>query len=217
MKLRGAGATLTGFVLFSTILTSIVTQDIPLDFFINPETGESKVVIVAGSKAATEDVISATELAAALSSLYTRISGITLGERYSIVHVPDSSLYENWENDVLPLNYTQQFLWYFDDSNAFWGNNDGTFQPWETHEEVQILFDPDINQKTARSYCVPCLCGGDGTCLKSTRDPDLSELFEVPGVIYRVDNIFVPPSVIVEMWFGIHQRTYGREPKIFTI
>lgn len=214
MRSREAGA-LTGFILFSAILTSAVTQDVLLDFFISPETGEPNAVIVVGSKAATEDVISATELAAALGSLCTRISGITFGE-VRAVHVPDSSLYESWENNVPPLNYTLQSLWHFDDSNAFWGSNDGTFQPWETHEEIQIRFDPEINVETARPYCVPCLHGGSISQLKSLEDPDLSAWHKVPGLIYRVDNIFVPSSVIVEMWFGIHG---GRalSPLIFTV
>lgn len=217
MRLREGGTALIGFVLCSAILTSAVTQDIPLDFFISPETGEPNAVIVVGSKAATEDVISATELAAALGSLYTRISGITFGERFRAVHVPDSSLYESWENDALSLNYTLQSLWHFDDPNAFWSCNDGAFQPWETHEEIQIRFDPNTNVTTARSYCVPCLYGGDAAHLKSVEDQNLSGGHKIPGLIYRVDNIFVPPSVIVEMWFGIHHRMRGRGPRIFTV
>lgn len=46
MRPREAGAAITGIILFSAILTSAVTQDIPLDFFINPETGEPNAIIV---------------------------------------------------------------------------------------------------------------------------------------------------------------------------
>jgi S-layer protein (TIGR01564 family) len=53
-----------GLFLVCIILTGTAAQEIPLDFFINQETGEPNVLIVVGTTAASEDMISATKLAA---------------------------------------------------------------------------------------------------------------------------------------------------------
>ena len=213
MTSRGIEAAL-GLFLVSAMLTGTATQEIPSNFFINQKTGLPNVVIVVGSAAASEDVISATELAAVIGSMCREYES-TSGARFEAVHenivpapynersgfstsdVPDAQLYSRWEHNNLPLTYTLQSLWYFN-SHAFWSYDYGHFQPWETHEEIQICF--DFNDRISEP-CLPCLYGGDTELVKLGDEFDLSGWWTMPGLIYRADNIFAPPSVSVEMRF----------------
>ncbi|KYK34742.1 MAG: hypothetical protein AYK19_02395 [Theionarchaea archaeon DG-70-1] len=215
-KIRGKimnpriGAVLTA-ALLSTALVGAVQEVPPTDFFIDPETGESAAVIVVGKEAAAMDVVSATLLATAINA--ARHTGdITFTTTYRTVHlnidpftnaldplhigfptvdVPDPRLYWEWEHNPTLTTYPLS-LWYFDDPNGFWGSNDGHFQPWETHEEIQIRFDAYTNNTSAA--CVTCVYGGDIDVYK------LGSLswYETPGLTYRADNIFAPPMVLVE-------------------
>ncbi len=170
----------------------------PSEFFINPETGEPNVVIVVGSHAASEDVEAATLLATTIGihqeqseahffraahkniKLPNMTTEAPEGLGFATVDVPDAALYVKRDNT--PITYTLNHLWYFDDSShKFWGNGDGQFQPWETHEEIQIRFDSSID-----APCVPYLHGSNDNV-------------HVPGIIYRADNIVVPPSIMVEI------------------
>jgi hypothetical protein len=235
MKPRQVEVTL-GFFLVSAILTGTATQEIPLDFFINQETGEPNVLIIVGTTAASEDVISATKLAAVIGSMCTG-EYITFGERFKAVHenintlldsyeslgfstsdVPDAQLYRNWERNNLPLTYTLQSLWYFN-SSTFWSCDYERFQPWETHEEIQIRF--DLNKTS--NPCVPCLYNEDTIYTNPIDSLDLSNFCRVPGLIYRADNIFAPPSVSIRYWplgFGLAysrpQILYVPEPWMVT-
>ena len=235
MRSRKIGVAFTGVILISAAMTSAVTQDVPLDFFINPDTGELNVVIVVGSEAASEDVISAAMLAVTIGNMcaeepnditFTKacravhenipsLAGFGTGIENTLpdevrlgfptVDVPDAQLYKNWEQNTQPINYTLRPLWYFDDSfNGFWGHNDGHFQPWETHEEIQIRFDSSSTDDIAiESDCVSCLYGENIEYTKSINGLDLSTWYGVPGLLYRADNIFVPPSVVVEAkWYS---------------
>jgi hypothetical protein len=178
-----------------------VTEDVsipPPEFFVNPDTGESNVVIVVGSQAASEDVKAATLLATYIQkeqnevhffkAVHTNIhvlQNISIedqeGRGFTTVDVPDASAYAT--QDTTPITYTLSSLWYFDDTtHHFWGNGDDQFQPWETHEEIQIRFDSPPGKP-----CQPYLCG--------STDTD----YDVPGLIYRADNIVVPPSIMVEI------------------
>jgi hypothetical protein len=170
----------------------------PPEFFANPETGEPNVIIVVGSHAASEDVKAATLLATTIgihqeqNEVYffravhknINVQNMTTEAReglgFTTVDVPDATAYAI-QGDT-PITYTLSSLWYFDDtSHKFWGNGDGQFQPWETHEEIQIRFDSPID-----APCVPYLYGYNDTV-------------HVPGLIYRADNIVVPPSIMVEL------------------
>ncbi|MBU7017441.1 MAG: S-layer protein [Theionarchaea archaeon] len=243
MKSEKVKATITGLFLVSAVMTGVPTQEVPLDFFVNPETGEPAMIIVVGSTAASEDVVSATNLAGVIGTLCAGGSDATFGEKFTAVHenitytnlepltdrvfyegslgfptsdVPDAGLYGNWENRLIPLNYTLPSLWYFNDSNAFWSYDYGHFQPWETHEEIQIRF--DLNESSPAS-CLPYLYGMDIMQKKSPDELDLSNWPRVPGLIYRADNIFAPPLISVEMWFSytFPQVTRLMRPRFFTI
>jgi hypothetical protein len=122
---------------------------------------------------------------------------------FPTVDVPDASPYLGWEFNNTPINYTLGSLWYFDDYyNAYWGNADEHFQPWETHEEIQIRFDDFYNTQTDMLFeysdCVACLYGGD-IDLYNRWDylafQNLWAWYAIPGLIYRADNIFIPPTI----------------------
>lgn len=122
---------------------------------------------------------------------------------FPTLDVPDSSLYQEWEYNATSINYTLGSLWYFDDNpHAFWGNNDEKFQPWETHEEIQTRFDSQSDTKndlflTPQDH-LPCLYGEDIRLYKCDEEfGNLTDGYILPGLIYRADNIFVPPMVSI--------------------
>ena len=208
MKLRKIGAIIAGVALLGSTLAA--AQEVPPeDFFINPETGDPAVVLVVGKTAATMDVVSATMLATALGATSKPEAELVTMSRakhhdvdllfpkgpdevaalgFPTVDVPDPALYRKWEHNSTFMTYPLP-LWYFDDIHKFWGNGDGDFQPWETHEEIQVRFDYHDAKK-----CGACLSGGDTTIHTTTTLSD----FTVPGLIYRADNIFAPPMVMVD-------------------
>ena len=148
---------------------------------------------------------------------------------FCTIDVPDATPYHGWDHNATPINYTLEPLWYFDDFyNVFWGNGNSQFDPWETHEEIQIRFDdfydPYHGMFLEYSDCLACLYGGD-IVLLNMWDGRLGNLwgwFAIPGLIYRADNIFVPPTIDVEMKYnhpaGVHivGLDYERR-RIFTV
>ena len=137
------------------------------------------------------------------------------GLGFPTVDVPDANPCLGREYNNNPINYTLGALWYFDDYyNVFWGDGDRHFDPWETHEEIQIRFDDFYNTQDnmffVYSDCLACLYGGD-IDLYNIWDGNLGNLwawYAIPGLIYRADNIFVPPSIRVKMRYngplGLH-------------
>ncbi|MGD2249248.1 MAG: S-layer protein [Candidatus Methanofastidiosia archaeon] len=123
---------------------------------------------------------------------------------YPTVDVPDNSPYYNKERNTIPISYHLGGLWSFNDPNNFWTKDDSHFQPWESHEEIQIRFDDsgfiqDITDNNTDT-CAIHLLGGDIPV-------DLPALvfdtwYTVPGLIYRVDNIFVPPVLLLNPEYG---------------
>lgn len=112
---------------------------------------------------------------------------------FTTVDVPDAAAYREWEKNTIPVNYSAS-LWYFDDaSHEFWGNGDSQFQPWETHEEIQVRFD---GSEIHEGECLPILQGGN-IHVTLNFDPAgmLHDWYTLPGLIYRADNIFAPPMV----------------------
>ena len=198
---------ITGITLTITITSATAGTILP-EFFYNPETGEPAVVIVVGNKAASMDVVAATMLASAIGALTSesgepfaplKISHQNIGLLFNntellkigfpTVDVPDPVLYWEWEHNPTLITYPLS-LWYFEDTNSFWSNTDGRFQPWETHEEIQVRFDLSSHTTSSDSAC---LYGEDFTLYK------IDDLwYTVPGLIYRIDNIFAPPTVQVE-------------------
>lgn len=184
---------------------ALAGETLPSDFFINPETGNSSIIIVIGSSAASLDVVSATMLSTAIGArasdeesrtVHQNIlfSNVQIDPQYRIgfptIDVPYSQSYSEWEHNDTPINYPLS-LWYLD--SPFWSNPDGSFEPWETHEEIQVRFD-GCNAVTNKRWTASLKGDINGWNIKV----DNSSWYKVPGFIYRIDNIFVPPSIIVE-------------------
>jgi hypothetical protein len=131
------------------------------------------------------------------------------GLGFCTVDVPDASPYLGWEYNLTPINYTLASLWYFDDYyNVYWGDGDEHFDPWETHEEIQIRFDDFYNTQDDMFFiysdCIACLYGGD-IDLYNMWDGYLCNLwawYAIPGLIYRADNVFIPPVIDVYMKYN---------------
>ncbi|MBU7019120.1 MAG: hypothetical protein HXS44_16540 [Theionarchaea archaeon] len=109
---------------------------------------------------------------------------------FPTIDVPYSQPYSEWEHSDTPISYPLS-LWYLDSS--FWSNPDGSFEPWETPEEAQIRFDgySAVNNQWWTASLKGDINGWNN-------EMDYSSWYKVPGFIYRIDNIFVPPSIIVE-------------------
>jgi hypothetical protein len=138
------------------------------------------------------------------------------GLGWPTVDVPDASPYASWDNNFTPINYTLGSLWYFDDYyNLYWGDGDQHFDPWETHEEIQLRFDDfwDVQWDMQLVYenCWACLYGGDIDLYNSWDSTIFGNFwawYAIPGLIYRADNIFVPPYIACYMKYnhpaGVH-------------
>lgn len=133
------------------------------------------------------------------------------------VDVPDDSPYHTKERNTIPITYTMGGLWYFNDPYNFW-TKDSNFQPWETHEEIQIRFDDsgfsqDISNNN-NNTCPIHLYGGD----IPVDSPALifDTWYTVPGLIYRVDNIFVPPVLLLNPKYGkSNSSEFSEHERIF--
>ncbi len=140
--------------------------------------------------------------------------GLLIGERlgYPVLDVPDANPYNNWDQNPFspptsgitanpPINYTLTSLWWFDDyDHGFWGDQDGVYDPWETHEEIQFRFDnlsvfDPFSGATVQDYLADLL-GGDVDLWRNPPPPplDLSNML-IPSLIYRADNVYVPPMI----------------------
>jgi hypothetical protein len=151
MKLRKIGAILIGAGLLGATLAPIVAaKDVPpTSFFVNSD-GNPAAMIVVGDGAAASDVVAASLIAAKIGSIAVKTETVTLpGVQHSVTHtdigpgdtvadVPDATPY----GGIPSGNYTLDSLWWFDDNGGvLYGNSNGKFDPWETHEEIQIRFD----------------------------------------------------------------------------
>ncbi|KYK33932.1 MAG: S-layer protein [Theionarchaea archaeon] len=134
-------------------------------------------------------------------------AGVLAGERlgYPVLDVPDANPYNavpvQWDQNPVRIDYTLTSLWWFDDyDNGWWGDQDGVFDPWETHEEIQFRFDnltvfDPFTGANVQDYLADLL-GGDIDLWRSPPPTplDLSNML-IPSLIYRADNIFVPPMI----------------------
>ncbi|MBU7017153.1 MAG: S-layer protein [Theionarchaea archaeon] len=220
---RKATVLITGIALLYIVSGSHAQQRVipPRDFFNDTETGDPVVRIVVGREAAQMDIISGTIVAVRLFSLvdlskprehsYTRSFSVrhavfdpficapsqsdaqvieNLG--FPAVDVPNEGPYLLWKKMPLLLDNTLKALWYLDD--GMWGNNDDSFQPWETHEEIQIRFD-DLQDKENQYMNGAAVYGGNTAVYQQYPQQWCS----VPGLIYRADNIFAPPMISVNV------------------
>jgi hypothetical protein len=130
---------------------------------------------------------------------------------YPVLDVPDATPYNNWDQNPFspptsgvtpnpPINYTLTSLWWFDDyDNGFWGDQDGVYDPWETHEEIQFRFDnlavfSPFSGATVRDHLADLL-GGDIDLWRPPLPLTMNNML-IPSLIYRADNIYVPPMVV---------------------
>lgn len=173
----------------------------------------------------------------------TLLSNERLG--YPVLDVPDAKIYNNWDQNPFspptsgvvqnpPINYTLTSLWWFDDyDNGFWGDQDGIFDPWETHEEIQYRFDnlavfDPFSGTTVRDNLADLL-GGDIDLWRSPLPITMNNML-IPSLIYRADNIFVPPMIqcvqtrnhpagqhIVDLDYELTSYYYVPEPWYVTI
>ncbi len=138
----------------------------------------------------------------------TLLSDERLG--YPVLDVPDATDYNSWDQNPFspptsgitpnpPINYTLTSLWWFDDyDHGFWGDQDGVFDPWETHEEIQFRFDnlavfDPFTGTTVRDHLADLL-GGDILLWRPPLPLTLDNML-IPSLIYRADNIYVPPMI----------------------
>ena len=130
---------------------------------------------------------------------------------YPVLDVPDAAPYNSWDqNPFSPptsgvtanplINYTLTSLWWFDDyDNGLWGDQDGMYDPWETHEEIQFRFDnlavfDPFTGTTVRDHLADLL-GGDIDLMRGVPPLSLATM-TIPSLIYRADNIYIPPTVM---------------------
>ncbi len=144
---------------------------------------------------------------------------------FPTVDVPDAGEYLEWEHNVTPINYTLESLWYFDDnSHTFWGSNDEHFDPWETHEEIQIRFDSyQKDTLSTTSENTAFLYGGDTILHRAWDELNRTKWYAIPGLIYRADNIYAPPMISVKTvytspvkdeWPLLEEPIYVPEPQM---
>jgi hypothetical protein len=122
------------------------------------------------------------------------------------------------------VEYTIGGLWFYDeDSRCWWFTQpDGMFQPWETHEEIQIRFD-DLYLVGGKEFQlsgyhfqdhVADLAGGDVDPARYIARENWET--DIPGLIYRIDNIRRPRQKEIfgfallrpywEQWVDLHSQ-----------
>ncbi|MBU7032473.1 MAG: DNRLRE domain-containing protein [Theionarchaea archaeon] len=154
----------------SEMLYSPGQNSLPASFFITPQRTQ-KCLIVVGETADARDIVEASHLASALGHLLTRDQKIPIIEKVSVTHenIPPATC-------IVETPLTLPTLWYFDDFGVY-GNDNDRFDPWETHEEIQVYID-DLPERDPLMGWI-----GNGYLDFST--------------ILRIDNVRVPPYITV--------------------
>ncbi|MFQ6089571.1 MAG: S-layer protein [Candidatus Methanofastidiosia archaeon] len=129
--------------------------------------------------------------------------------------------------DGVRIAYTLKSLWFYDDfENCVYGNANGLFDPWETHEEIQVRFDDlyaDEFRKTAKHFNnhIPDLFGGDISPTDAISlvwyDGRVVKTPRIPGLIYRVDNIREPPQMVVDGVYLDEQGTHQTDLHYYVV
>ncbi len=158
------------FLIFLFLIGNLYTT-VPYSFFVEKD-GSSNCLIVVGESADASDIIEASRLAAVIGELSARQLKLPIVSEESVTYenVPPGSCIV-----VTPSELST--LWYFDDFGVY-GNGNTKFDPWETHEEIQLYIE-DIKELDPflKKYT------GDGYLDFST--------------IYRIDNVRGPPLIFV--------------------
>ncbi len=160
-------------VLNSLAAGNVVSRgSVPPSFFVH-ENGSQNSVIVVGERADASDIIEASRLATIIGEISNRRKEIPLVEEIRIQH-------ENVKAGTCIVETPQELssLWYFDGFGVY-GNGNGYFDAWETHEEIQLYIEDFLSlDPLLRVY------EGDGYLDFST--------------ILRIDNVRSPPHLQVE-------------------
>ncbi|MBU7023437.1 MAG: DNRLRE domain-containing protein [Theionarchaea archaeon] len=155
------------------VLNASGYESIPHSFFVDLN-GHQNCLIVVGEHADASDIIEASRLAVTIGELYSPKQEIPVVKEVDVTHDnvhPGACIVET------PLQLST--LWWFDDyDSGVYGNGNTKFDPWETHEEIQLFID-DIKE-------VDPLLG----VLVGNNYLDFS-------TIYRIDNVRCPPYVWV--------------------
>jgi len=129
------------------------------------------------------------------------------------------------------VEYTLGSLFFFDEDSRAWfyTHPDGIFQAWETHEEIQIRFD-DLYLTGGKEFRlsgyhfqdhIADLAGGD---VNPSRVFPLTPTFtpDIPGLIYRIDNIRRPRQLEVSgyslsfpLYEGVWVDTHAEGANVF--
>lgn len=145
-------------------------NSLPISFFMTPQRTQNCLIVV-GETADARDIMEASRLASALGHLLTRDQKVPIIEEVSVTHegIPPTTC-------IVETPLTLPTLWYFDDFGVY-GNDNDRFDPWETHEEIQVYIE-DIPERDPLMGWV-----GDGYLDFST--------------ILRIDNVRAPPYITV--------------------
>lgn len=155
-------------------ISELEVQRISKSFFINLDESQNCIVVV-GEKATADNIIEASRLATVIGNISKKDKKIPIIEEVDITHEnipPHTCIVET------PLEL--ETLWYFDDFGVY-GNDNGRFDPWETHEEIQLYIEDFLVRDHFNGYA------GDGFLDFST--------------ILRIDNIRCPPYIQVTSHF----------------
>lgn len=187
-------------IIVGFLIASTGSSGISQAFFFN-KSGNPQAIIVVGSKATSDEIVASAAIAAQLGSLAQKREEEEIEHPFSVIHrnvLPEEVIFDVPDNDYYAIDrhFSLQTLWYYDDPDGIYGNNNGRFEPWETHEELQFRFyDPftfhrfsGMELKVHRIF----FAGRD-----LPMDEELSNRY-IPSLIYRIDNIRVPPSITID-------------------
>ncbi len=173
---------------------TIEFRPIPEKSFFVASTGELNCIVVVEEK----KVVATSKLRASIEGLFLKTKELSLQDKSykaALQNVPIGK----------PITITPEklsSLWFFDDwQNARYGNANGQFDVWETHEEIQIQLDAEklaASENEARRLIFL------GINQISPQD--------IPGLIYRCVKIRIPPQL--EVICGVHNQPGMAEFKI---
>ncbi|MGC1122460.1 MAG: S-layer protein [Candidatus Methanofastidiosia archaeon] len=165
-----------GILLLLVLLLGTAGENtrIPDSFFVTAQ-GDQNCLIVVGVEADAADIVEASRLAAVIGDISSRRKETPVVREIKVS-------YENVGLGSCIVVTPQELptLWWFDDFGVY-GNGNGTFQKWETHEEIQLsiedipVADPFLGVPMGNGYL------------------DFS-------TIYRIDNVRSPPYLMVDSY-----------------
>ena len=166
-------------VVIALVGSGVLCSPVPRSFFVGVN-GSQNCIIVVGESADAADIIKASTLATTIGELSIQETDRPVVEEVGVS-------YEDVKAGtcLVVTPFELNTLWYFDDFGVY-GNGNGRFDAWETHEEIQLYiddmkeYDPFLGVYKGNGYL------------------DFS-------TIYRIDNVRSPPYIIVD--------SYTEDPK----